>query len=349
MAKDTRPSGQGLQDALLGQPADVLFDDDALSADVASAGEEVAEPLRRLSGGRYEPLKSGDCLQYQMIRAALQWKALACGKQDLQQWRTEASDVTHILKDFVDFVALTRAVAMQHSKVGWPRLEHLLGLAALRLKLDPSPALAKMVAERVGLMIQHPGVVDHLEIAAACSIRLATVRNALSRREMRFRRGEGVEIGEAMDWMIKRKGFLYPAVNAASRERRINGRLAAAHLAQLPEVEHRRQISRLRMSEWQVCATGQRFAINSQGIQHCLMMVSLDDAEPLKLLGAQALENRSDDPAARLYQESFLTAPGQQLWQFQVPTMAVLEGLIDYFAKGSVREESLSKYSGTRA
>ncbi|GGX78436.1 hypothetical protein GCM10007160_02120 [Litchfieldella qijiaojingensis] len=341
MAKDSGRSGQGLQDELLGQPVGELFHDDILKVDVATASEKVAAPLQRLSGRGGEPPRTG-CLKQQMIEAARRWKALACGEQEFREWVAEIPDGDHALKDFVDFVALTRALTTQHGKTGWPRLEHLLGLAVLRLKLDPSPLLAQATAERMGLVILRPGVVDHREIAAACSLRLATVRNALSRREMRFRPGEGVEVGEAVDWMIKRKGFLYPGVNAASRERHINGRLAAAHLAQLPEVEHRRQISRLRLSEWQVRATGQRFAINSQGVQHCLVMLPIDDVEPLKRLGVQALENRSEDPTARLYQESFPAPPGQQLWQCRVPTMAVLEALIGYLAE----DARTPKYNG---
>ncbi|MFC3285234.1 hypothetical protein [Litchfieldella rifensis] len=333
MAKDFGQSGQGLQDALLGQPARLLFNDSALMVDVTSACDEMAGPLRRLSGSSSEASWCGDSLKHQMLEAAQRWKALACGERSLLNWLDEVPGAGETLKDFVDFVALTRALAAQRSGSGWPRLEHLLGLAALRLKLDPASELAETTAERLGLVIHRPGIVDHREIAAACSLRLATVRNALSRREMHYRRGQGVVIGEAVDWMIKRKGFLYPVVNAASRERRINGRLAATHLAKLPEVELRRQISRLRLSEWQVRASGQRFAINSQGIQHCLVMLPIDDAEPLYRLGVQALENRSHDPGARLYLESFPTAPGQRLWQCQVPTMAVLDALIAYLAR----------------
>lgn len=333
MAKDIGPAGQGLQDALLGQSARVLFDDDVLMVDVAHACDEAAGPLRRLSGSSSEASWRGDSLKHQMLEAAQYWKALACGEQSLLGWLEEIAESGETLKDFVDFVTLTRALAMHRDGAGWPRLEHLLGLASLRLKLDPDTQLAETTAERLGLVIHHPGVVDHREIAAACSLKLATVRNALSRREMRYRRGQGVPVGEAVDWMIKRKGFLYPAVNAAGRERRINGRLAMTHLSKLPEVELRRRISRLRLSEWQVRATGRRFAINSQGVQHCLMMLPIDDVEPLRRLGVQALENRSGDPGARLYVESFLIAPGQQLWQCRVPTMAVLDALIAYLAK----------------
>lgn len=349
MVKDMGPAGQALHDELLGQSMATLFDDDLLLTDVAVACEEVVDPLRRLSGARHGAPETNDCLRQQMIGAARHWKKLACGLFSLNDWLVQTAEHDqHTLKDFVDFVALTRALATQRNKQGWPRLEHLLGLATLRLKLDPSVTLARTVAQRMGLVIRQPGTVDHREIAAACSIRLATVRNALSRREMSPQPKGGVSIGEAMDWMIKRKGFLYPAINAESPGRRINGRLAASFLAQSLAVEHRRRISRLRLSEWQVKATGHRFAINDQGVQHCLVMLVIADIEPVRRLGAQALENRSHDPTAKLYQESFPTGPGQQLWQFKVPTMAVLEAFVAHLGEHEPRPPAIAEaYSDT--
>lgn len=333
MAKDKGPPGQELHDDLLGQTMDALFDDDLLLSDVAVACQEVAAPSRRLSGTREDESLSNPGLRPQMVHAARRWKWLACGQLTLDQWLTDIADDESALKGFVDFIVLTRVLAMQRSRLGWPRLEHLLGLAALRLKLDPNSTVAMATAQRLGLVIQQPATLDRREIAAACTIRLATVRNALSRREMLLETRNGVALDEAMDWMIKRKGFLYPTINAACSDRHINGRLAASFLSQSTAVEHRRRISRLRLSEWQVKATDKRFAINDQGVQHCLMMLVTEDIAPLQRSGVQALDNRSHDPAARLYQDSFPVGPGQQLWQFKVPTMGVLAAILEHLGQ----------------
>lgn len=328
--KDTGTAGQRLRDEWLGQAIESLLDEAMITTAVAIASEQVSNPLRRLSGAG--EANDPGCLKQQMIWAALRWKALAAGQETLEYWLSQATQREGTLRDFVDFVALTGALIVKEIESEWSRLEHLLGMAALRLKLEPSKAMAEDAASRLGIVILRPGLLDHREIAAACSIRLATVRNALSRREMQLQSG-GVEIGEAMDWMIKRKGFLYADINAVIPERRINGRLAAGYLAQLPNVRQRRLISRLRLSEWETLPTQQRFAINSQGVKHCLMMLTSADITPLVALGAVAAENRSRDPNARLYQESFPCAAGEQLWQFQVPNMAVLDALVAWLSR----------------
>ncbi|WP_208670730.1 hypothetical protein [Halomonas sp. TA6] len=211
------------------------------------------------------------------------------------------------------------------------RLAHLLALARLRLKLEPGGEVASTIAEEFGLKLDNPGYLDAHEIAAACQLRVATVRNAVSRREVHVKGDRGVEIGEALDWMVQRRGFLYPTINLLSTERRINGLLANRQLHADERVEALRQVSRLRLSLWKVRANGRCFGINAEGLHQCLLTLPANDIDTLMGCCSVHFEDRSEDPSIRLYRQSFQSAHDPIL-QAVIPNMASLNAVVGCLA-----------------
>ncbi|HET8791443.1 MAG TPA: hypothetical protein VFM75_09565 [Modicisalibacter sp.] len=320
----TRPLAL-LQETLLGQPADDVLAISELMTEMEEACQLMAPVLLRLCA-------HNEANQETLLDASSLARRMRGPLSALHDWvlsRTIKAALTidpNALEDFTNFVAMTRSLAQS---LGWPapcRLMHLLGLAMTRARLEahfglqPALAVPKAQAGR-GLNV--------VEIAALCGLKLTTVRNAVSRREMPHARDSGVPLDDALDWMVQRSGFLYAHINATTWERRTNGRLAADWLASAPHVVFERYISRLRLSLWHIQSNGRRFALNAEGVRNCVLLLPDVDARMLDGLGLERLDDRSDDPAAIMHREAFMLTPSESLWQCQAPTLRSLNALIE--------------------
>ncbi|MBD3894250.1 hypothetical protein IEI94_00085 [Halomonas sp. ML-15] len=340
MFQAARTATLALDSALLGDSLETVFAPQQLIADVERVSGFAGPSLQRLL--HVPALREGNPKREalsKMPELALAWRRLACGEVGLGSWLPQHDSDWAAYSDFVSFVVYASALVELHDEPALRRLQHLLGLAALRLKLDPLIHREPDLAVRLGLSIETPGYLVALEIAAACQLRVASVRNAISRREMIADPNHGVPIDAALDWMVQRRGFLYPVINAIAPGRRINGRLANQWLSQDPRVEQLRRVTRLRMMQWRVLGSGRCFGVNEQGLHHCLLTLPAEDPEGLSDAGMEALEDRSEDSAVVLYRQSFVSvsAVGERavempIYQGVVPTMRALESLIDYLA-----------------
>ncbi|MCP1365001.1 hypothetical protein BIS06_07105 [Halomonas sp. BBD48] len=300
----------------------------ALMTEVEQASVAMAAPLLRLCNGidnEQEISLSATSLAWRMrgpLNVLHNW-ALAGDLSVLP--RPESVS----LEDFIHFVAMARSLAETQGLPIPARLLHLLGLAMVRARLERHVGLTPTV----DLPTLHATVgLSVIEIAAVCGLKLTTVRNAVSRREMVHTREEGVPLDEALDWMVQRSGFLYSHTNAVCRDRRINGRLAADWLEKCPDVVAERYVSRLRLSLWRLPSNGRRIALNAEGVRNCVMLLPGIEIESLHGLGLERLEDRSDDPAAEMHREALLLAPDESLWQCQAPNLRVLASLIERLA-----------------
>lgn len=314
-----------LQEPFLGLAVSDVLAINALMTEIEQASVSMAAPLLRLCNGidnEQEISLSATSLAWRMrgpLNVLHNW-AMA---DDLSiPHRLESAS----LEDFINFVAMARSLAEAQGAPIPGRLLHLLGLAMVRARLERHVGLNPSI----GLPVLHATVgLSVVEIAAVCGLKLTTVRNAVSRREMAHTREEGVPLDEALDWMVQRSGFLYSHANAACRDRRINGRLASDWLEKSPQVIAERYVSRLRLSLWRLAGNGRRIALNAEGVRNCVMLLPGIALEDLHGLGLERLEDRSDDPAAEMHREALMLAPGESLWQCQAPTLRILEALID--------------------
>nr|WP_163503191.1 hypothetical protein [Halomonas socia] len=328
-----------LDSTLLGNSLESLFAPAQLIDDVQWVSGLAGPSLQRLLHvpALRERSPQRDALG-KMPELALAWRRLACGEVGLSDWLPQHDSDWAAYSDFVSFVMYASTLIELHDKPSLRRLQHLLGLAALRLKLDPLIHRRPEFAVRLGLAIDTPGYLVAVEIAAACQLRVASVRNAISRREMIADPAHGVPVDAALDWMVQRRGFLYPVINAITPGRRINGRLANQWLLQDPRVEQLRRVTRLRMMQWRVLGSQRCFGVNEQGLHHCLVTLPADDPDGLGAAGLEALEDRSDDSAVALYRQSFAAAvvgggaSEAPIHQGVVPTMQALDTLLDYLA-----------------
>ncbi|MBZ9556723.1 MULTISPECIES: hypothetical protein [unclassified Modicisalibacter] len=326
-----------LQESLLGEAAGEVLSLDRLTEELMIACRELAAPLHRLS--------LGDAPSEDVRARALSASTLAMRMSEpmhaLQAWalaETPSGGVTlapETLGDFWYLVMMARSLTETLETPPPDRLLHLLGLVGLRLRLEKhvglTPALPIVVGdgEPYGLSVT--------EIAALCGLKLSTVRNALSRREMHYQRDSGVGLDEALDWMVQRSGFLYPHVNAATRDRRINGRLAAEWLAASDAVVYERSISRLRLSIWRSSTTGRRFALNTEGVRSCVVLLPETRLDELGDIPLDGWEERGRDPSATMHREALGLEEGAALLQCQIPTTGALAAIVDCL--GTPRQE----------
>ncbi|GHA87176.1 sigma-70 region 4 domain-containing protein [Modicisalibacter luteus] len=317
-----------LQEPFLGEAVSDVLAIGALLAEVEQASVAMAAPLLRLCNG------IDNEQEISLSATSLAWR-MRGPLNVLHSWAL-ADDLSihhHLesasLEDFINFVAMARSLAEAQGAPVPGRLLHLLGLAMVRARLERHVGLSPSI----DLPILHStDGLSVVEIAAVCGLKLTTVRNAVSRREMVHTREDGVPLDEALDWMVQRSGFLYSHANAACQDRRINGRLASDWLAKCPEVIAERYISRLRLSMWRIPSNSRRIALNAEGVRNCVLLLPGIEIDDMQGLGLERLEDRSDDPAAEMHREALLLGPDESLWQCQAPTLRVLASLIDRLA-----------------
>lgn len=318
-----------LQESLLGEAAGEVLSLDRVTEELMLACRGLAAPLRRLC--------LGDATSEEPKAEALSASALAMRMtvpmHALQAWALAAPGANADtlspgdLSDFWHLVMMARSLTETLGTPPPSRLLHLLGMVALRLRLEkhvgmaPSLPILLRDSEERGLSVT--------EIAALCGLKLSTVRNALSRREMHYERESGVGLDEALDWMVQRSGFLYPHINAATLDRRINGRLAAEWLAASDTVVYERSISRLRLSIWRLSTTGRRFALNTEGVRSCVLLLPDTRLDELGEIPLDGWEERGRDPSASMHREALGLEEGAALLQCQVPTTGALSAVVE--------------------
>ncbi|MBZ9538074.1 hypothetical protein KGQ90_03830 [Modicisalibacter tunisiensis] len=317
-----------LQEPLLGTAAGDALSMDALTEELSTACRDLARPLRRLClGHETESMEGPHALSASALAVRLNDTLRALQSWALAQLPGEMTEPdVERLGDLWHLVAMAHSLSNVSGRPHPARLMHLMGLVALRLRLERHagiPAtlpLTLQESEERGLSVT--------EIAALCGLKLSTVRNALSRREMQYDRKAGVALDEALDWMVQRSGFLYPHINAASVERRINGRLAANWLTDNKNVVFERSISRLRLSVWRLTGNDRRFALNTEGVRSCVLLLPHMLIEEIIDLPLDEWEERGQDPSAAMHREALGLEQGVSLLQCQVPTLGCLEAII---------------------
>ena len=318
-----------LQASLLGQAVTDVLALPRLKAELEAACQAMVSPLQRLYLGSVAPRAAvpgltADALVERMTQPL----------EALHDWVLEPRMMPSLgagaagLGDFWHLVVMTHSLDELAGRTPPLGLLHLLGIAKVRARLEQHAGLANVLPPYLSPRPAEHGL-SVTEIAALCSLKLSTVRNAVSRREMPFSKQFGVGFDDALDWMVQRSGFLYPHINAATRGRRINGRLAAEWLAASDSVVLERSVSRLRLSIWQLADSRQRIALNTEGVRSCVVLLPGVDNPQLAGLGLEALDDRSVDPTAAMHREALALQAGETLWQCQVPTMAVLGTLIE--------------------
>lgn len=313
-----------LQESLLGQAASEALTIDGLEAEMQLTCRMMAGPLTRLSrDGQNDSTVSTSAVS---LARRMQAPLVALHQWVLAQAVEMPMEVgSEEFEDFVSFVVMARSLAESQGAAQPGRLMHLLGLATVRARLETHIGLTPAIDMPALATAGGLGVV---EIAALCGLKLTTVRNAVSRREMVYTRVDGVPLDAALDWMVQRSGFLYAHINAVSWDRRINGRLAANWLANCSEVVFERHVSRLRLSLWHVTRSGRRLALNAEGVRNCVLLLPNIDAAAYRDLGLELMEDRSHDPAAEMHREALMLGPGESLWQCQAPTLRSLDALV---------------------
>ncbi|WP_136067762.1 hypothetical protein [Modicisalibacter radicis] len=337
MTKVAMASSGLLQESLLGQAVRDVLALPRLKAELVAACQAMVSPLQRLYLGNMAmraavPGLTADALMERMTQSL----------EALHGWVLEPRTMPSLgagaagLSDFWHLVLMAHSLGELAGRTPPQRLLHLLGIARVRARLEQHVGLANVLPAYLA-----PDPAEHglsvIEIAALCSLKLSTVRNAVSRREMPFSKLHGVDFDDALDWMVQRGGFLYPHINASTTGRRINGRLAAEWLAASDSVVLERTVSRLRLSIWQLADCRQRIALNTEGVRSCVVLLPGVEGARLAGMGLEALDDRSADPAATMHREALALRGDETLWQCQVPTMAVLGTLIERLRLGESR------------
>ncbi|GAB6873737.1 hypothetical protein JCM19368_20850 [Halomonas shantousis] len=333
-----------LHDGLLGEPVTQQLAWPVLEEDIRSASTFHSGTLLRLltlhpdERSRLEILESDILLSY-VLRIAKVFHLYGVEGGNLDGSVLQGKSFEHWVFDYSAFVMLARLAAEHFHSVDSCRLEHLLGLVAIRYKLEThvrsrcticrDDDLAFGGRPVRGLPIGRPDMLTIKEIAAVSGLKLATVRNAISRREMAYQRPDGVPCDDAMNWLMQRSGFRFMHAGMLCVHQRTNGKVASEWLANCDAVERISFISRLRLEIWRTRHSGRMFAINAHGIRHCSITLPETPSAALLALAIEQLQDRSDEPAARLYREAFASdGVVEALWQFQISSLDVLKAMI---------------------
>ncbi|MHB0775320.1 hypothetical protein [Halomonas sp. WWR20] len=333
-----------LHEGLLGESVVQQLAWPILEEDIRAASTFHSGMLLRLlmvhpnESSRSEILES-NIIQTYTLRVAKVFHAYGVEGSNPDVSALAGGDFEHWVYDYSAFVMLARLASEHFHAIDSCRLEHLLGLVAIRYKLEnyirrqcPTCRGEELLWGNIparGVPIGRPDMLSIKEIAAVSGLKLATVRNAISRREMPYQRPEGVPCKDAMDWLMQRSGFRFTQAGMLCTHQRTNGKIASEWLGNCNTVERVAFISRLRLEVWRVRRSGKMFAVNAHGVRHCIVTLPETPSPALLELALEQLQDRSEEPAARLYREAFVSDGNvEALWQFQVPSLDVLKAII---------------------
>ncbi|MEC9483649.1 MAG: hypothetical protein UMU75_10070, partial [Halomonas sp.] len=255
-----------LQSDLLGQPAGQLLAWPRLEAEVQRGGQATVTTLhlfapQSAASRRQQVDDFIQCLSVAMRR--LQHYALGHAVQGARP----VGSVVALLRDAMHFLAMAETALHIQGQVPLLRCAHLVGLALVRYKLEAHWGLH---GKQAVLLHGEPGRLCHDEVAAACELQPASLRNAMSRGELEGADATSIPVEAALDWMLTRQHFLFLSVARQLPSRQINGKVASLWLDQQPGATRIKQISRLRMELWHLGETAMPVGVNT-GVRHCTL------------------------------------------------------------------------------
>ncbi|WLI73624.1 hypothetical protein [Halomonas alkalicola] len=244
--------------------------------------------------------------------------------------------------DFRAFVGFGAIAAELYAAASYKSLTHLLAVFLLRYKIEWILCGEKDGSHRgvflgeYDLSSAHPEVEQYFfieEIAIASGLKLETVKNALSRKEIPRDRLKRIPARSAITW-ISRKEQLPWGITCRFIDDRlpINGQTADAWLDVMTDWERTYVEPQGSVSTWRVPRSNRYLMINSGGRRKCILTLPFEPDEGLLSLGVLGDVDRSHESTSHFHDRGFPGGRPAKLWQVTVPSLRVLKAVVDHLA-----------------
>jgi hypothetical protein len=310
-----------VQPCLLGQPTHRVLTTGRLKEEMRLINKAMLNTLNLFAPqarqGRTQHKHGFDrCME----TAAMQLRQYALGQSDIPGLlHTGLEEVSGVLRDFSHFSAMAQTACRLQGLADPVLLPHLLGLAMVRYKIE------SYWQDEVGQEPNDAGFLSHDEIAAACELKLTSLRNAVSRGELSQSEAGLVPIPQALDWMLTRQRCLFLKLARNLPSRQINGKMASLWLERQPTASEVKTISRLRLKLWRLGEQGTLIAVNT-GVRQCILTLpfvppAIDSHDVL-------ITDRSHDKAADLLRKGLGVPGSAPIWQIRLKGREAFESFV---------------------
>lgn len=244
--------------------------------------------------------------------------------------------------DFRAFVGIGAIAAELYSTTSYKSLSHLLAVFLLRYKIEWILFGEKDGSHRgvflgeYDLSSAHPEVEKYFsieEVAIASGLKLETVKNALSRREIPRDRLKRIPALPAIGWVSRKEQFPWRVTCHFLDDRLpINGQTADAWLDVMTDWEQIYVEPQGSVSTWRIPRSNRYVMINSGGRRKCILTLPFEPDEGLLSLGVLDRADRSHESTSHFHDRGFPGGRPAKLWQVTVPSLRVLKAVVEHFA-----------------
>ncbi|SFH71233.1 hypothetical protein [Modicisalibacter xianhensis] len=313
---------------LLGQSAHRALDEVRLAEETQRASEAMLTTLDLIAPqAPHDRVRQVHNIDRSMETVAIKLRQYALGQSPADsrfghEGRKRSEDVKGGIRDFMHFTAMAQTACRLQGQPSLVLLPHLVGLAMVRHKIE---ALWQEEGDVSSADTQY---LTHEEIAAACELKLSSLRNAVSRGELPQSDGTCVPIRQALDWMLVRQRFLFLRLARSLPSQHINGKMASLWLDRQPTAEAVKTVSRLRLTLWRLGEPGILIAVNT-GVRQCIL--TLPFAPPSLESHEIFVTDRSHDKAADLLRKGLGVSPSSPIWQVRTKSREAFEKLVAHW------------------
>ncbi|TDX32072.1 hypothetical protein DFO67_10220 [Modicisalibacter xianhensis] len=315
-----------IQLPLLGRSAQRALNEVRLAEETLRASEAMLTTLDLIAPqAPHDRVRQVHSIDRCMETAAIKLRQYTLGQSlaDSGFGQEGSSDgVKGVIRDFMHFTAMAQTACRLQGQPSLVLLPHLVGLAMVRYKIEA------LWQEESGVNSADTQYLTHEEIAAACELKLTSLRNAVSRGELPQSDGACVPIRQALDWMLVRQRFLFLRLARSLPSRHINGKMASLWLGRQPTAEAVKTVSRLRLTLWRLGAQGTLIAVNT-GVRQCIL--TLPFAPPSLESHEIFVTDRSHDKAADLLRKGLGVSSSSPIWQVRMKSREAFEKLVAHW------------------
>lgn len=316
-----------IQLPLLGRSAHRALNEVRLAEETQRASEAMLTTLDLIAPqAPHDRVRLVHSIDRSMETAAIKLRQYALGQSPADsrfgQEGIRSGDVKGGIRDFMHFTAMAQTACRLQGQPSLVLLPHLVGLAMVRHKIEA------LWQEESGVSSADTQYLTHEEIAAACELKLTSLRNAVSRGELPQSDGTCVPIRQALDWMLVRQRFLFLRLARSLPSQHINGKMASLWLDRQPTAEAVKTVSRLRLTLWRLGEQGTLIAVNT-GVRQCIL--TLPFVPPSLESHEIFVTDRSHDKAADLLRKGLGVSPSSPIWQVRTKGREAFERLVAHW------------------
>lgn len=242
----------------------------------------------------------------------------------------------HIL-DFRTYLGIAAIAAEFYGECDYTYLRRLVAVVMVRYKIERHLCQQNDIDSGafVGsydLPAASPENIDLSpeEVAVAAGMKVQSVRNTLTSKELTKLPSGEIPINEAIHWISRKQGFCWPVTCMHIDDTLfLSGKLANQWLEDMTSLERGYQDPQRIVTSWRVPRSNLHVVVNANGMRKCVLSLPFEPDEALLALGLTDERDQSRKPKSPVYDRAFPGGRPTQLWQVTVPTLRVLKAVIE--------------------